>query len=144
MEAERGEKMPEVPSYCMVGLGFEPRSLWLRVSNHSAIRLLWFKNPIFTKPTPGISSGPGINTWLRETQLFGGGNSCSSIYSFAKPHELKHQKNPGWVAQLGRALSQYIKVAGLIPGQGTYKNQPMSPDWCGSVDWVPACKPKGH
>ena len=28
---------------------------------------------------------------------------------------------PGQVAQLVRVLSPYTKVAGLIPGQGTYK-----------------------
>ena len=33
---------------------------------------------------------------------------------------------PGWLAQLVRALSRYTKVAGLIPGQGTHKKQPMS------------------
>ena len=33
---------------------------------------------------------------------------------------------PGQVAQLVRALSGYAKVAGSIPGQGTYKNQPMN------------------
>ena len=32
---------------------------------------------------------------------------------------------PGQIAQLVRALSQYAKVVGLIPGQGTYKKQPM-------------------
>ena len=31
-----------------------------------------------------------------------------------------------WVAQLVRVLSQYTKVMGLIPSQGTYKNQPMN------------------
>lgn len=82
---------PKVPGYCMVGLGFERRSLGLRVSNHSAIPLLDSRT-LFTKPTPGIKSGPGINTWLQETQLFRGGNSCSFIYHFTKPHELKHHK----------------------------------------------------
>ena len=33
---------------------------------------------------------------------------------------------PGWVAQLVRALPPYAKVAGLIPGQDTYKNQAMN------------------
>ena len=33
---------------------------------------------------------------------------------------------PGQVAQLVRALSQYAKVAGLIPRQGTYEKQPMN------------------
>ena len=33
---------------------------------------------------------------------------------------------PGWVAQLVRASSQYTKVAGSIPGQGTRKTQPMN------------------
>ena len=37
---------------------------------------------------------------------------------------------PGWAAQLVRALFQYARVVGLISGQGTYKKQPMSPDWC--------------
>ena len=32
----------------------------------------------------------------------------------------------GWLAQLVRAPSQYTNVAGLIPGQGTYMNQPMN------------------
>lgn len=35
-------------------------------------------------------------------------------------------KSPGQVAQLAKALSQYIKVMGLIPNQGIYKNQPTS------------------
>lgn len=82
---------PKVPDYCMVGLGFEPRSLRLRVSNHSAIPLLDSRT-LFTKPIPGIRSGPGINTWLQEAQLFGGGNSCAFIYHFTKPHELTHHK----------------------------------------------------
>ena len=30
------------------------------------------------------------------------------------------------VAQLIRMLSQHAKVVGLIPGQGTYKNQPIN------------------
>ena len=33
---------------------------------------------------------------------------------------------PGWVAQLVGVSSQCAKVAGLIPGQGTYKIQPMN------------------
>ena len=36
------------------------------------------------------------------------------------------KKCPGHIAQLVRASSRYTKVAGSIPGQGTYKNQPMS------------------
>ena len=32
---------------------------------------------------------------------------------------------PGWVAQLVRTSSRYAKAVGLIPGQGTYKNQPI-------------------
>ena len=39
---------------------------------------------------------------------------------------VKDNNGPGWVAQLLGALSQQAKVAGLIPGQGTYKNQPMN------------------
>ena len=33
---------------------------------------------------------------------------------------------PGWVAQSVRASSQYAKVAGSIPGQGTYESQPTN------------------
>ena len=33
---------------------------------------------------------------------------------------------PGWIAQLVRASLRYAKVAGSIPGQDTYKNQPMN------------------
>lgn len=83
---------PKAPSYCMAGLGFKLGSLWLTVSNHSAITVTSIQELLFTKPTPGIKSSPGINTWLQETQLFGGGNSCSFIYHFTKPHELKHHK----------------------------------------------------
>ena len=34
--------------------------------------------------------------------------------------------HPGWIAQLVRASSRYAKVADSVPGQGTYKNQPMN------------------
>ena len=40
--------------------------------------------------------------------------------------------SPGWVVQLVVVLSQYAKVAGSKPGQGTYKNQPMS-TWIGEM-----------
>ena len=40
--------------------------------------------------------------------------------------DLRKLGRPGWVGQLIRALPQYAKVAGSIPGQGTYKNQPMN------------------
>ena len=33
---------------------------------------------------------------------------------------------PGQVAQLARVLPRYAKVAGSIPSQGTYKNQPTN------------------
>ena len=36
------------------------------------------------------------------------------------------QLSPDWIAQLARASSQYIKVAGSISGQGTYRNQPIN------------------
>ena len=32
----------------------------------------------------------------------------------------------GGAAQFVRASAEYTKVAGLIPGQGTYKNYPMN------------------
>lgn len=88
------KNMPKVPDYCMVGLGFKLRCLRL------SVKPLWYNSDfasrtlklLFTKLTPGITSGPDIDTWLQETQLFGGGNSCSFIYHFTKPHELKHQR----------------------------------------------------
>ena len=33
---------------------------------------------------------------------------------------------PGWVAQLVRVSSPHTKIVGSIPGQGTYKKQPMN------------------
>ena len=39
----------------------------------------------------------------------------------------------GPVAQLVRVLSPYAKVAGLIPGQGTCKNQPMNSSMGGTA-----------
>ena len=40
---------------------------------------------------------------------------------------LENNLHPGLIAQLVGASSQYVKVVGLIPGQGTCKNQPMNP-----------------
>ena len=40
-------------------------------------------------------------------------------------HTIKHL-SPGQVARPVRASSPYAKIAGLIPGQGTYENQPVS------------------
>ena len=54
---------------------------------------------------------------------------------------VKHSNNTKWctlkrsqpcashVAQLVRASSPYAGVPTSIPGQGTYKNQPMNPGW---------------
>ena len=43
-----------------------------------------------------------------------------------KKKKKEFQSGPGWVAQLVRASSLCTKVVGLIPSQGTYKNQPMN------------------
>ena len=50
------------------------------------------------------------------------------LYDYLKAEiDIKYQPwGPGWVAQLVRALSRYAKVVGLIPGQGTYRNQPVN------------------
>ena len=40
--------------------------------------------------------------------------------------KVRRQMGPGWVAQLLRASSQYTKLVGSIPGQGTYEKQPMN------------------
>ena len=42
-----------------------------------------------------------------------------------RPFIIKMQRCPGLVAQLVRVSSPYAKVVGLMPGQGTYKNQPV-------------------
>ena len=50
-----------------------------------------------------------------------------SILSHRSPSAVvKIMQGPGQVAQVGRALSQYTMVVGSIPGQGTYRKQPMS------------------
>ena len=38
----------------------------------------------------------------------------------------EQQSRPGRVGLLVRTWSRYTKVVGSIPGQGTYKNQPMN------------------
>ena len=45
-----------------------------------------------------------------------------------------HSDSPGQGAELVRALSLYIKLADLIPGQGTHKNQPMSTEISGTTN----------
>ena len=42
---------------------------------------------------------------------------------------------PGLVAQLVRAPFWYVKVVGSIPGQGTYKNQPMNAWMSRTTNW---------
>lgn len=39
---------------------------------------------------------------------------------------IKRFRYSWWVSQLVSMLSPYIKVAGLMPSQGRYKNEPMS------------------
>ena len=66
----------------------------------------------------------------QSTNVYGSGNGmycCVNSYvSYFDKSLLKVIALPGQVAQLVRALSWYAKVAGSIPGQGTYKNQPMN------------------
>lgn len=40
---------------------------------------------------------------------------------------------PGWVAQLVRASVRYARALGLIPGQDTYRKQPMNAVMCGTI-----------
>ena len=42
---------------------------------------------------------------------------------------------PGWVAQLVRTSSGYIKVVGSIPSQGTYERKPMNAWISGTTNW---------
>ena len=44
------------------------------------------------------------------------------------------RQSPGQVAQLVRASSQNTKVEGSIPGQGTYKTQPMNARTSGTTN----------
>ena len=44
------------------------------------------------------------------------------------------QASPGQIAQSVGASSRYAKAAGLIPGQDTYKNQPMA--LAGVAQWI--------
>lgn len=39
------------------------------------------------------------------------------------PLKLKKKQSPDQAAQLVKALSPHAKISGLIPDQGTYKNQ---------------------
>ena len=48
---------------------------------------------------------------------------------------MRRPSHPGWVAELVGALSQCTKVVGLIPGQGTYENQPMNAQVGGTTYW---------
>ena len=40
--------------------------------------------------------------------------------------EKERERSLSRVAELVRASSCYVKAVGLIPGQGTYKNQPIN------------------
>ena len=42
------------------------------------------------------------------------------------PKVIKNMWGPGKFAQFVRTSSPYARVEGLIPGKGTYENQPMN------------------
>lgn len=73
VEAQRDEKYAQGRALdCMVGLGFKPRFLWHRVSNHCGITSDFdSRTLLFIRLTPGIKYAPGTNIWLQKTQLFG-------------------------------------------------------------------------
>ena len=48
------------------------------------------------------------------------------MFSLGKKNQAGKKDGPGQVAHLVTASSWYAKFAGSIPGQGTYKNQPMN------------------
>ena len=52
--------------------------------------------------------------------------SRSLFGSLGSQHVKIGNAGPGWVAQLVKASCLYVKVAGLILCQSTYKNEPMS------------------
>lgn len=85
-------EVTSLPSHCITPGKFKARSCWLSVklppaNSDSNSRALWL-----IELAPGIGSALGVHSWLWETQLCGGGNSCVFIYHFTKPHELKHPK----------------------------------------------------
>ena len=49
-------------------------------------------------------------------------------------HSAIQNVGPGWVAQLVRALSQYSKVVGSIPGKVTFENQPVNTQINGTTE----------
>ena len=51
---------------------------------------------------------------------------CSKIICQKNWQVDNYKPCPGQVVQLVGASSPYAKGAGLIPGHGTYKNQPIS------------------
>ena len=72
-------------------------------------------------PSNKLSHGRAIGGPIKET--------CSSTQSwsiFFKALFIKKTTKKPWPGNSVGVSSQYAKVAGSIPGQGTYKNQPMN------------------
>ena len=50
-------------------------------------------------------------------------------------------KSVTYLLQWGRTPT-WSRLASI--SEGTFQDRLFSPGWCGSVDWAPACKPKGY
>ena len=46
----------------------------------------------------------------------------------------RNRVGPGWTAQLVTVSNLYTKVAGLMPSQGTYEDQPMNASISGTTN----------
>ena len=70
----------------------------------------------------------GARSFLIGAVLFVGVPSLYSLNPSSAPTivNTKNASSPGQVAQSVRVLPQYTKVVGMIPGQGTYKRQPLN------------------
>ena len=72
---------------------------------------------------PGLQARSPVGDAWKEPHI---DVSLSSLLSKNKQTNKMVHAAPGWVAQQVRESSWYTKVAGSIPNQGTYKNQPTN------------------
>ena len=74
-----------------------------------------------------VFNGCRISVWADEKVLkMDGGCTTMPMYLMTLNCAIKMVKvGPGPVVQLVRVSSQYTKVAGSIPTQGTHRNQPV-------------------
>lgn len=79
VEAQRGEKDAQSTELLLGRARVQTRvSLAQSIKPLLCISDFDSRTVLFTRPTPGISSGPGINTQLQETQVSGGATLTTS------------------------------------------------------------------